>query len=150
MHCICWGQSHDKAHRGRGWFTLRLTDLSQNKQLFLGCLNLSHPETMSFLSVCWLAQVFPWRELAFTPDPTFLTHRNCSYFFYLCFCVHLNHCSSTHPVMWLSSVALTAVMEAGCQCWWRGKMEKESNTLVPFGGEGRGDTWPSLAIWRQT
>lgn len=45
---------------------------------------------------------------------------------------------SPHPVVWLRSAALTAVMETGYQCWWREKMKPESHTLIPFGGEGAG------------
>ena len=76
-----------------------------------------------------------------------------AYFFYLCFCFCPSLRESANPVMWLCSVVLIAVEEAGCQRRRSEKMEKESNVLIHFGGsgwegEGRGEDWCSPAIWR--
>lgn len=38
-----------------------------------------------------------------------------AYLFYLCFCLVPTPGESTNPVMWLCSVVLIAVMEAGCR-----------------------------------
>lgn len=76
-----------------------------------------HPlfgEAVILMSMCSLIQVFLWRaSLCFKKTPSSPTEI-VAYLFYLCFCFGPTHGEPTNPVMWLCSIVLIAVMEAGC------------------------------------